>query len=330
MRTNFYLSDNYLSDIALLLKVKKMTNIVCVNGFTIDQQNDLFSATDLWVASGKDLNNEVRVFLKLVDTTRFIKETHKKMMGLGDTNLDVIIDDDKNIPGVLEIKRGNQGTYFCKTLLFKYAGWISPKFEVMVYEAFVALNEGRITDAAELAGKHAQRAVKQDDPLKQAKAAKYNAVALQLKTKPKFDYLDRLLAINGSSKILNIDVCIADAFNDIGADLLPNKSPDAKLVATSPRYYSATEVADIINKRKPVAGRSLNSLSIGNIAAQYGLADVLDANGIEVYGTYKNTEANGGLRSSFIYNNKAIDFITNVVDKWLADNPTKAIAKDKK
>jgi len=96
----------------------------------VKTKDGLYCLNDLHKASGGDRKNGPSHFMAL-NTTK----------GLIDA---LMVDTD--IP-VSVIKGGkNQGTYVCEELVYAYAMWISPEFNLKVIRAFKAIQEGKVVE----------------------------------------------------------------------------------------------------------------------------------------------------------------------------------------
>lgn len=100
-----------------------MSNLAVFNT-EIRQQNNLYSLNDLHEVSGKAKKHQPSLFLANAQTKSLINE--------------IDFNSDLGIPRSVQTKRGglNQGTFVCKELVYAYAMWISPKFNLQVIRAF--------------------------------------------------------------------------------------------------------------------------------------------------------------------------------------------------
>ena len=102
-----------------------------ITGKKIRIKNDLYCLNDLHKASGGEKKNVPNEWLRLKQTNDLVQE-------LTATGITVPV----------EIVKGRgQGTYVCKELVYSYAMWISPKFNLEVIRAYDALVTGRIQEA---------------------------------------------------------------------------------------------------------------------------------------------------------------------------------------
>lgn len=99
-----------------------MTNLTIMDK-TIHTQNNLYSLNDLHKASGNLAKNKPIEFLRQKQSKELLKELELENFKGGNSHL-------KTIKGRFG------GTYACKELVYSYAMWISPKFNLMVIRAF--------------------------------------------------------------------------------------------------------------------------------------------------------------------------------------------------
>lgn len=104
---------------------------ITILGITIHATaNGLYSLRDLWVAGGKKKSKQANSFLALKSTS--------ELVGALAQNLGVLSNQ-----GVIETVNGSSefggGTYACKILVYAYAMWISPDFNIAVIQAFDTL-----------------------------------------------------------------------------------------------------------------------------------------------------------------------------------------------
>lgn len=105
------------------------------NNIKVDEDGR-FSLTDLWKLSGGERKNRPVHYLAnegkaLVDYLKVDMSTFK--------------------PVNAKSGRYGGGTYVCKELVYSYAMWISPEFQVKVIRAFDQLAQGNLNDAYETA-----------------------------------------------------------------------------------------------------------------------------------------------------------------------------------
>ncbi|GEL75453.1 phage antirepressor KilAC domain-containing protein [Myxococcus virescens] len=95
--------------------------------------NDLHRAA---VASG--INARTKEPGKFLSSPQIVALVHELTATLGDTQI-------LGIAPVESIRGGpNQGTYVCRTLVFRYAAWVSAAFELKVYKVFEDYVDGRL------------------------------------------------------------------------------------------------------------------------------------------------------------------------------------------
>lgn len=106
-----------------------MQNLI-VSDISINFNNGLYSLNDLHKASGSDMNNQPSNFLKLDSTKALAREISFEINQSYDS-----------MTGVVEVSRGgtSPGTFVCKELVYAYAMWISPAFNLKVIRAFDAM-----------------------------------------------------------------------------------------------------------------------------------------------------------------------------------------------
>lgn len=93
-------------------------------------KDDLYCLNDLHKASGADKKNGPSYFMALGATQGLINAL------LVDTDIPVSV-----------IKGGkNQGTYVCEELVYSYAMWINPEFNLKVIRAFKSIQDGKIEE----------------------------------------------------------------------------------------------------------------------------------------------------------------------------------------
>jgi hypothetical protein len=106
-----------------------MTNIIISNK-KVKQKDGLYCLNDLHKASGADKKNGPSYFMALGSTQGLIDAL------LVDTDIPVSV-----------VKGGkNQGTYVCEELVYSYAMWINPEFNLKVIRAFKSIQDGKIEE----------------------------------------------------------------------------------------------------------------------------------------------------------------------------------------
>ena len=104
------------------MKIEKFKN----NGIAFDFDKDMVNATDMIKNfPEKNMGN----FLRNKQTKDFITELEN----------DMLISTSTDSKAINVVKGGNpnmQGTWMHKLLAFKFAAWLSPKFELFVYKVF--------------------------------------------------------------------------------------------------------------------------------------------------------------------------------------------------
>ena len=115
-----------------------------VIGNTVVKMKDgLYCLNDLHKASGGEKKNGPSYFMDLENTSSMIFELMKS-----DTEITV-----SNI--AMKNKNGPyKGTYVCKELVYSYAMWISPAFNLAVIRAYDSLVNGRINEVKRLASRN--------------------------------------------------------------------------------------------------------------------------------------------------------------------------------
>ncbi len=99
------------------MEIKKFKNTIA-----FDFENEIVNATDMLKNFPKKKMNN---FLRQKQTKEFIKVLENKQLGL-------------NTPiSVIEKKAGRYGgTYMHRLLALKFAAWLSPEFELWIFEVF--------------------------------------------------------------------------------------------------------------------------------------------------------------------------------------------------
>lgn len=117
-------------------------NVMQLQEVTIrTNKNGLFRLNDLHNASGGENKNRPSIWMDNAKTQALIDEITKA----GFTALE-------------SVKGGSAaGTYVCKQLVYAYAMWISPEFNLRVIDAFDALVRGEIEEAQRIASRSQYR-----------------------------------------------------------------------------------------------------------------------------------------------------------------------------
>ena len=102
-----------------------MSNLAILNN-SIRTYENLYSLSDLHVASGNARKHQPSNFIRL------------------DTTKELVAEIEQDNPNPVKIIRGTQGgTYACEELVLAYAMWISPKFHLIVLRAFLAMHHNQ-------------------------------------------------------------------------------------------------------------------------------------------------------------------------------------------
>lgn len=152
-------------------------NDLVVSEIVIGVTGGLYSLNDLHRASGGEAKHQPANFLRLDTTQKLIEEITKEISQSSDVRSALRV-----------VNGGNQrGTYVCKELVYAYAMWISPAFNLRVIRAFDTL-----------ASKHYVPQTYPDalrayaDELEAHEKTKQHLE----ETKPKAEYFDNLVARN--------------------------------------------------------------------------------------------------------------------------------------
>lgn len=100
----------------------------------IRQLDGLYSLNDLHRAAGGERKHQPANFMRLDTTVALIAEIHSTDSQSAETQSSDVRTAAKSING-----GQNRGTYVCKELVYAYAMWISPKFNLTVIRAFDAM-----------------------------------------------------------------------------------------------------------------------------------------------------------------------------------------------
>lgn len=184
---------------------------------------------------------------------------------------------------IITVTKGgiNQGTFAHELLAVSYAGWISPKFQLMVNQVFLDYKKGEL--------KNIQKPFKSYLPeYRQAKAIELSVRALD-------KMFSNLPHLSEQSK----QAIYADTINPIaGKNVIP-------LPKLENKTFSASEVGDLLGVSSNKIGRIANKLNLKT--EDYGIF-VLD-----------KSRSSDKQVESFRYNEKAIDVIKNhLINKEIA------------
>ena len=103
--------------------------MLIISNSTIGMKDGLYSLNDLHRASGSNKKHQASNFMRLEATKRLIDEIDRSSdmsNGTNSTAYEVIQGGDSQ----------QQGTFVCRELVYSYAMWISPLFQLMVIRAF--------------------------------------------------------------------------------------------------------------------------------------------------------------------------------------------------
>lgn len=107
-----------------------MNNLIIANT-SINVNNGLYSLNDLHKASGGEEKDAPSRFIRLDSTKALIEEISNENNRQPETGIEPI--------KVIRGGDGIQGTFVCKELVYAYAMWISPAFNLKVIRAFDAM-----------------------------------------------------------------------------------------------------------------------------------------------------------------------------------------------
>ena len=103
--------------------------MLTISNSTIDMKDGLYSLNDLHRASGSNKKHQANNFMRLENTKSLIDEIERSSdMRNGKESMAYKV-----------IQGGNsqqQGTFVCRELVYSYAMWISPRFQLLVIRAF--------------------------------------------------------------------------------------------------------------------------------------------------------------------------------------------------
>ena len=241
-------------------------NCPVIAGIAITVDKDgRYNLNALHKASGGEKKNNPSYWLSLQGTQELILELEQQ---LSDTEISVSV--------VQSIKGGlNQGTFAHELLAVSYAGWISPKFQLMVNQVFLDYKKG------ELKNINIQKSTKSYLPeYRKAKAIELSVRALD-------KVFSNLPHLSEQSK----QAIYADTINPIAGK---NVIPLPRLVN---KTFSASEVGEMLGVSSNKIGRIANELNLKT--EEYGIF-VLD-----------KSRSSDKQVESFRYNEKAIDVIRN-------------------
>ena len=237
-----------------------------------------YNLNALHKASGLGGNKAPAQWLRTQTAQDLIEEVKKE------TVQDPIVSTDvqKCTSPIITVKGGiNQGTFAHELLAVSYAGWISPKFQLMVNQVFLDYKKGEL--------KNIQKPFKSYLPeYRQAKAIELSVRALD-------KMFSNLPHLSEQSK----QAIYADTINPIaGKDVIP-------LPKLENKTFSASEVGDLLDVSSNMIGRLANKLNLKT--DEYGIF-VLD-----------KSRSSDKQVETFRYNEKAIDVIKNhLINKEIA------------
>ncbi|MFQ1018065.1 KilA-N domain-containing protein [Gilliamella sp. BG7] len=248
------------------------SNCPVIAGISITTDKEgRYNLNALHKASGGEKKNNPSYWLSLQGTQELILELEQQ---LSDAEISVSV--------VQSIKGGlNQGTFAHELLAVSYAGWISPKFQLMVNQVFLDYKKGEL--------KNIQKPFKSYLPeYRQAKAIELSVRALD-------KMFSNLPHLSEQSK----QAIYADTINPIaGKNVIP-------LPKLENKTFSASEVGDLLGVSSNKIGRIANKLNLKT--EDYGIF-VLD-----------KSRSSDKQVESFRYNEKAIDVIKNhLINKEIA------------
>ena len=106
--------------------------MLTISNSAIGMKDGLYSLNDLHRASGSDKKHQASNFMRLEATKGLIDEIERSSDVSNGTNSIAY----KVIQGG---QSEQQGTFVCRELVYSYAMWISPRFQLMVIRAFDAI-----------------------------------------------------------------------------------------------------------------------------------------------------------------------------------------------
>ncbi|OCG65274.1 hypothetical protein A9G39_00905 [Gilliamella sp. Imp1-6] len=248
------------------------SNCPVIAGISITTDKEgRYNLNALHKASGGEKKNNPSYWLSLQGTKELVLELEQQ---LSDTEISVSV--------VQSVRGGsNQGTFAHELLAISYAGWISPKFQLMVNQVFLDYKKGEL--------KNIQKTSKSYLPeYRQAKAIELSVRALD-------KMFSNLPHLSEQSK----QAIYADTINPIaGKNVIP-------LPVLENKTFSASEVGDLLGVSSNKIGRIANKLNLKT--EDYGIF-VLD-----------KSRSSDKQVETFRYNEKAIDVIKNhLINKEIA------------
>jgi hypothetical protein len=248
------------------------SNCPVIAGISITTDKEgRYNLNALHKASGGEKKNNPSYWLSLQGTKELVLELERQ---LSDTEISVSV--------VQSVKGGlNQGTFAHELLAISYAGWISPKFQLMVNQVFLDYKKGEL--------KNIQKPFKSYLPeYRQAKAIELSVRALD-------KMFSNLPHLSEQSK----QAIYADTINPIaGKNVIP-------LPKLENKTFSASEVGNLLGVSSNKIGRIANKLNLKT--EDYGIF-VLD-----------KSRSSDKQVETFRYNEKAIDVIKNhLINKEIA------------
>lgn len=149
------------------------------------------------------------------------------------------VESEAHICALKVIKGGKSGTWAAELVAMKYAGWISPAYEVQVYQVAQALKAGEIAKAVNLSGSKAAKSALDD--MRHAKT-----VEMQLSNVERFRQLFPNLGDRANQAFA------AALLNPvIGIDAIP-------LPKIEEKFYTTTELAEEFETTSQMLGRLAN------------------------------------------------------------------------
>lgn len=106
--------------------------MLTISDSKIDMRDGLYSLNDLHKVSGGKDKHRPTFFLRLNSTKALIKEIRSENVRCADMHISEPV---KVLKGI-QADGTVQGTYVCRELVYSYAMWISPRFQLAVIRAF--------------------------------------------------------------------------------------------------------------------------------------------------------------------------------------------------
>lgn len=152
----------------------------------------------------------------------------------------IAVADANGLASVKSVKGGRtQGTWASELVAMKYAGWLSPAYEVQVYQAVQALKRGDLDAAVNLSGSKAARVALDD---------KRKAQTIELQIKNAKALCEFLPHLGDSSK----QAIAANLVNPVaGFEVVP-------LPKIEEKFYTTTELAKELETTAAMLGRLAN------------------------------------------------------------------------